>query len=114
DEIRRAFASDLLDEVDDRLLRRPVVPGWQGVLGLCTRQVRQRHNDCAGNRHATIHETNSLRRRGTTDHGGRSVRQLDGSAPIFSPRSTRLFMLSLMNTPGTGGVQPSGMATMRT
>src|SRR5262245_579589 len=40
--------------------------------------------------------------------------QLDGSAPIFSPRSARLFMVSLMNTPGTGGTHSPGIDTTRT
>jgi hypothetical protein len=46
-------------------------------------------------------------------HGG-LVLQLDGSAPIFSPRSTRVFMVSLMNTPDTGGDQSAGISTIRT
>src|SRR5262245_57619198 len=40
--------------------------------------------------------------------------QLDGSAPIFSPRSAKLFMVSFLNTPGTGGDQSGGMDTTRT
>jgi hypothetical protein len=46
-------------------------------------------------------------------HGG-LVLQLDGSAPIFSPRSTRVFMVSLMNTPDTGGDQSAGISTTAT
>src|SRR5262245_42598383 len=40
--------------------------------------------------------------------------QLAGSAPIFSPRSAKLFMVSFLNTPGTGGDQSGGMDTTRT
>src|SRR5262245_16358885 len=40
--------------------------------------------------------------------------QLAGSAPIFSPRSARLFIVSFLNTPGTGGDQSGGMDTTRT
>src|SRR5262245_37169917 len=45
---------------------------------------------------------------------GASVRQLDGSAPIFSPRSARAFIVSLSNVPGLRGTKSSGTATMRT
>src|SRR5215475_5140730 len=45
--------------------------------------------------------------------GGWSL-QLDGSAPIFSPRSTRLFMVSFTKVPGTGGDQSLGIDTRRT
>ena len=46
--------------------------------------------------------------------GGGSLLQLDGSAPIFSPRSAILFIVSLMKTPGCGGTQSLGTATNRT
>jgi hypothetical protein len=45
---------------------------------------------------------------------GRLVLQLDGSAPIFSPRSTRLFIVSRAKVPSTGGYQSPGIETMRT
>src|SRR5215216_2847923 len=46
--------------------------------------------------------------------GGGSLLQLNGSAPIFSPRSAILFIVSLMKTPGCGGTQSLGTATNRT
>src|SRR4030095_6382121 len=46
--------------------------------------------------------------------GGGSLLQLDGSVPIFSPRSVRLFIVSLMKTPGCGATQSLGTATNRT
>src|SRR5262245_7206011 len=46
-------------------------------------------------------------------HHGGSVRQLAGSAPMRSPRSARLFIVSAMNTPGFGGSQSPGMAATR-
>ena len=49
----------------------------------------------------------------SNDHGG-LVLQLDGSAPIFSPRSTRSFILSLMKVPATGGNQSLGIDTIYT
>ena len=39
------------------------------------------------------------------------VLQVDGSAPIFSPRSASAFMVSLTNTPGLGGTKSLGTAT---
>src|SRR5215831_20393238 len=45
---------------------------------------------------------------------GGAVLQLAGSAPILVPRSAKLFIVSLMNTPGTGGVHSPGMDTIRT
>lgn len=45
---------------------------------------------------------------------GMDVRQLAGSAPIFSPMSASAFMDSATKLPGFGGTQPSGTATMRT
>src|SRR5262245_43210843 len=47
-------------------------------------------------------------------NAGGSVLQLAGSAPIFSPRSARLFIVSLTNTPATGGDQSPGIDTTRT
>src|SRR5262245_66461769 len=47
-------------------------------------------------------------------NAGGSVLQLAGSVPIFVPRSAKLFIVSLMNTPGTGGVQSPGIDTIRT
>src|SRR5499425_467039 len=47
-------------------------------------------------------------------NSGGSVLQLAGSAPIFVPRSAKLFIVSLMNTPGTGGDQSPGIDTIRT
>src|SRR3954453_14483769 len=41
-------------------------------------------------------------------HGG-LMRQLVGSAPIRSPSAARLFIVSLTNVPGFGGVQLSGI-----
>src|SRR5262245_18481779 len=52
-------------------------------------------------------------RPGRQNSGG-SVLQLAGSAPIFSPRSARLFIVSLTNTPATGGDQSPGIDTTRT
>ena len=49
-----------------------------------------------------------------THYCGGSVLQLDGSAPIFSPRSARLFILSLIKIPGIGGNQSPGIETIRT
>src|SRR5687768_13164399 len=46
--------------------------------------------------------------------GGGSLLQLAGSAPIFSPKSVRLFILSLIKIPGTGGNQSPGIETIRT
>src|SRR3954469_364763 len=46
-------------------------------------------------------------------HGG-LVRQPVGSAPIRSPSAARLFIVSLTNVPGFGGVQSSGIAIIRT
>ena len=37
-----------------------------------------------------------------------------GSAPIRSPRSASVFIVSYMNTPGFGGNQSPGMPTTRT
>jgi len=45
------------------------------------------------------------------DHHGGLVLQLDGSAPIFSPRSTRLFIVSFAKVPSTGAAQSSGIET---
>src|SRR5215510_13813827 len=47
-------------------------------------------------------------------NAGGSVLQLAGSAPIFLPRSAKLFIVSLMNTPGTGGTHSPGIDTIRT
>src|SRR5215468_8472564 len=47
-------------------------------------------------------------------NAGGSLLQLAGSAPIFLPRSAKLFIVSLMNTPGTGGDQSPGIDTIRT
>jgi hypothetical protein len=49
----------------------------------------------------------------TIDHGG-LVLQLTGSAPIFSPRSAKLFTVSFTKVPATGGNQSPGIDTMRT
>src|SRR5262245_40757799 len=51
---------------------------------------------------------------GFDQNAGGSVLQLPGSAPIFSPRSTKLFMVSFLNVPGTGGDQSPGIDTIRT
>ena len=40
--------------------------------------------------------------------------QLDGSAPIFSPRSTRLLIVSFAKVPSTGAAQSSGIETTYT
>src|SRR5262249_16389371 len=45
---------------------------------------------------------------------GGAVLQLAGSAPIFVPRSAKLFIVSVMNTPRTGGVHSPGIDTIRT
>jgi hypothetical protein len=47
-------------------------------------------------------------------HRGRLVLQLDGSAPIFSPRSTKLFIVSFAKVPNAGGDQSSGIEATRT
>src|SRR5215831_16366449 len=47
-------------------------------------------------------------------NAGGAVLQLAGSAPILVPRSAKLFIVSLMNTPGTGGVHSPGIDTIRT
>ena len=41
-EVRTALLRDARDEVDDRLLRRAVVPGWQRIgLGSCRDSTRK-------------------------------------------------------------------------
>ena len=45
--------------------------------------------------------------------GGWSL-QLVVSAPIFSPRSTRSFIVCFLKAPGSGGAQSPGMDTTRT
>ena len=47
-------------------------------------------------------------------HRGSLVLQLDGSAPIFSPRPTRLFIVSFAKVPDAGGDQSSGIEATRT
>src|SRR6185503_6472207 len=43
-----------------------------------------------------------------------SLLQLAGSAPIFSRRSAKLFMVSFIDPWGTGGTQSPGIETTRT
>src|SRR6516162_4910890 len=47
-------------------------------------------------------------------NSGGALLQLAGSAPILVPRSAKLFIVSVMNTPGTGGVHSPGMDTICT